>query len=149
MSEEEPLIIEVRHPRWRLGAIAGLAYMVAWCVLWRREGARDDSVGSFLFVGGGLVMGVGTIAWALDFMFTSWRLRIDSQSASLQRWSLIRRRGWSCPRSEFAVGEVTVVEGRSIPLFGERRFICLHLSGEEVRFMGGHRQAEMEAVRVK
>jgi hypothetical protein len=145
-DKDELLTIEVRRPGWRIGTLASLAVGVVLCVLWRQGGAGD----SFLFTTVGLIAGLAAIAQLIDHVYKNWRLSIDAEVVRVECWALYTSEGWTCPRSAFVVGEVSIAVNRQgVSLFGAQRFIHLQVGGEDVRFMDGHRHDELAAVRAK
>jgi hypothetical protein len=138
-KDDDTLTIEVRRPGWRFGTIGGLILGVFWCTGW------------YEFVGRTVMLIMCTVfgLLVLDRVFTRWRLRVGPALVSATRGSLFGSEGWSCRRNEFQVGEIeTDVDDEGTPVM-DARFIRLQLLDQDVRFMEGHRDEELETVRSK
>jgi hypothetical protein len=142
-GDDQTVTIESRPAGWRRATIGSIALVALWCVVWSRENAGKVSAVP-------VIVAIWTVAWFVNHVYTRWQLRLSPDLVRLERRSPFRKRVWTCRPDEFVVGPIdVVVENGERPGWGAHRFIHLQLANESVRFMQGHRDADLEGVHLK
>lgn len=146
----EALEIQTTRAGWRPWTIVKLAFVLAWCVLWYRQGGGLQSGGlNSIATTAGVGLGAVMFAMGVDHVYTTFRLRIDGDTVIAERRSLFRPRRWTCALADFRVGAIDIVkDGEGVGL-GAHRFIALYVGSAVVWFMEGHTEERLEAVRAQ
>jgi hypothetical protein len=143
-SESATLTIEIPRPGWRPSSLGGVVFVAVWCAVWHHQTAGSSPVSFWVIAGYGAA--IWTLAVVVDRVYTKWRLSVGPETVSVERKGLFLKRAWTCPRDAFSVGGEATVR-QSSPASHREPFIDLRLSEKVVKFMRGHRERDLEAVR--